>query len=305
MTNLYLMKHTINTVYTHKGSLRFSRMYLIKKIFKSTSTTGNSTNLVETRIDEKTKVANLILNRSPVNSLSLEMNIAISDALKSIDKRYSDVQSVIISSSSPNILSAGLDLKEMYRPDLQRLPRYWNSVQQLFLDLYGSRLATICAIEGHAPGAGCLLAMACDYRIMAASDHDNKFPPSIGLNETRFGFVAPPFLAKLLFRTIGIRCGEKALQLGTLFRAEEALSIGLVDELVPAHYVVQRSLEVAQEWNEINPKARFQSKMIGRKEFIDDLLTSREEDTQHFCNFVTDKHVQSSLTLYMSSLKNK
>jgi 3,2-trans-enoyl-CoA isomerase len=147
--------------------------------------------------------------------------------------------------------------------------------------------------------------MACDYRIMATSDHGSKIPPSMGLNETRFGFVAPPFLAKLLFRTIGIRNGEKALQLGTLFKAEEALDIGLVDELVPAHYVIQRSHEVAQEWNEINPKARFESKMIGRKEFIYELLTNREEDTQHFCNFVTDKHVQSSLTLYMNSLKRK
>lgn len=231
--------------------------------------------------------------------------MSYSALLRSIDKRDSNVQSVILSSSNPSILSAGLDLKEMYQPDPQRLSKYWNSVQQLYLDLYGSRLATICAIEGHAPGAGCLLAMACDYRIMAASDHDSKFPPSIGLNETRFGFVAPPFLAKLLFRTIGIRNGEKALQLGTLFKAEEALDIGLVDELVPAHYVIQRSHEVAQEWNEINPKARFESKMIGRKEFIYELLTNREEDTQHFCNFVTDKHVQSSLTLYMNSLKRK
>ena len=60
-------------------------------------------------------------------------------------------------------------------------------MQQLYIDLYSSRLATVAAVQGHAPAAGCFLAMACDYRIMSTGD--GKKVPTIGLNETRLGIA--------------------------------------------------------------------------------------------------------------------
>jgi 3,2-trans-enoyl-CoA isomerase len=110
------------------------------------------------------------------------------------------IQSVILSSSNPKIFSAGLDVSELISPNSDRLPKFWNSLQQLYLDLYGSRLAIVAAIQGHAPAAGCFLAMACDYRIMsggdtggggggADSDMKKRFVPTIGLNETQLGIA--------------------------------------------------------------------------------------------------------------------
>lgn len=60
----------------------------------------------------------------------------------------------------------------------------------MYLDLYGSRLATISAIQGHAPAAGCFIAMACDYRIMSGG--------SIGLNETKLGIAGMLFMCFIL-----------------------------------------------------------------------------------------------------------
>ena len=51
--------------------------------------------------------------------------------------------------------------------------------QDVFLALYGTPLAAVAAIDGHAPAGGCLLASACDERVMARG----KF--GIGLNETQ------------------------------------------------------------------------------------------------------------------------
>ncbi len=116
------------------------------------------------------------------------------------------IQSVILSSSNPKIFSAGLDVSELISPNPDRLPKFWSSLQQLYLDLYGSRLAIVAAIHGHAPAAGCFLAMACDYRIMSAGDNGDggggadsdmkkRFVPTIGLNETQLGIAG----AYLLF----------------------------------------------------------------------------------------------------------
>ena len=103
------------------------------------------------------------------------------------------IQSVILSSTNPKIFSAGLDITELVAPDNDRLPRFWNSLQQVYIDLYGSRLATVAAIQGHAPAAGCFLAMSCDYRVMSAGDTNSdikkKHVATIGLNETQLGIA--------------------------------------------------------------------------------------------------------------------
>jgi len=282
--------------------------------FKLFSADTNADNLVLTKVEEGNAVAKMILNRPSVNSLSLEMCQAISKSIKSIESDHPKVQALVLTSSNPSILSAGLDLTELYNPDPQRLPQFWNSFQQLFIDLYGSRLAVICAIEGHAPAAGCMLAMASDYRIMASptsnSSVDNEEKRgggggTIGLNETLFGIAAPPWLGQLMIRTIGFRKAEEALALGKLFSPEEALHLGLVDKIVPNDLVLDRCQDTAAYWAKIPAQARVASKMLARKEYIDDLILKRELDNQHFCAFIQNDAVQAGLGAYLNSLRNK
>lgn len=78
---------------------------------------------------------------------------------------------------------SGLDLQEIIKPDPEKVRAFWHSMQELWLTLYASPLTTVASINGAAPAAGCLLAMSCDYRVMAPDF-------VIGLNETRFGTAA-------------------------------------------------------------------------------------------------------------------
>lgn len=80
--------------------------------------------------------------------------------------------------------------------------------------------------QGNAPAGGCLLAMSCEYRVMVGS----KFV--IGLNETQLGLFAPKWFQDTMVSIIGPRQTELALTSGKLFSAQEALKIGLIDELV-------------------------------------------------------------------------
>ena len=280
----------------------------------ATSHTNDITDhpLVTTEFDNVNGVATLLLNRPPVNSLSLEMCESISNAIKHVESDKT-MQGMILASTNPSTLSAGLDLNELYNPDPNRLSQFWRSFQQVFLDLYGSRLATIGAIGGNAPAAGCMLALSCDYRIMLASPSDadtngtgKTRPPLIGLNEAKFGIAAPPFLGQLLLRTIGFRQGEMALALGTLFTPEQALKVGMVDELASTNdEVLSKSRSTAIAWTKIPPHARVASKMLARKEFLDALQNNRDEDVEHFMNFVLNDKVQANLGAYLQSLKRK
>lgn len=226
----------------------------------------------------------------------------ISEAMKALEEEKK-VHAVVLKSNNPAILSAGLDFTELYKPNEERLKMFWSSLQQVFLDLYGSRLAVIGAIEGHAPAAGCMLAMACDYRIMAASE--GKHSGTIGLNEAQFGLVAPPWMGQLMLRTIGFRKGEEALSLGTLFSPEHALEIGLVDKVVSKDSVLDTSHEVALNFAKIPAQARYGSKMLARKQYLDDLVKNRESDTNHFCTFIKNDQVQKGLEVYLEKLKSK
>ena len=233
---------------------------------------------------------------------------AISSTIKTIESNPK-IQSIILSSSNPAILSAGLDLTELYNPNQDRLPQFWNSFQQVFLDIYGSRCAIVSAIEGHAPAAGCMLAMACDYRIMASSSlsssSNGKKSGTIGLNEAQFGILAPPWLGQLMIRTIGFRKAEEALSLGTLYTPEKAYEIGLVDKIVQGDKVLETSYSIASQFAKIPSHARYGSKMLARKQFLDDLIDTRVEDTNYFCNFIQDSAVQNGIGDYLLKLKQK
>ena len=201
------------------------------------------------------------------------------------------------------MLTGGLDLTELYNTSEERLRQYCHSYQQLFIDLYGSRLAFVTAIEGHAPGAGCMLAMACDHRVMAASEGESS--GTIGLNEAQFGLVAAPWMAQLLIRTIGFRKAEEALSLGTLFSPEEALEVGLVDQLVSRDMVLDRSYEVASKFAKIPSQARYASKMLTRKKHLDHFVQNREWDASHMCSLILSDPVQKGLGAYLANLSTQ
>ena len=91
------------------------------------------------------------------------------------------------------------------------------------------------AMAGHAPAGGCVLALCCDYRVMASG------PFTIGLNETQVGLIAPDGIQHLLRRVVGAHRAERLLVSGTLVPADAALAMGLVDELVDIDHVATRA----------------------------------------------------------------
>ena len=224
---------------------------------------------------------------------------ALSDSIKKAEANPK-IQALILSSSSPKIFCAGLELSELYQPKPDRLVLFWNAFQQLYLDLYGSRLSTIAAMGGHAPAAGCMLALSCDYRIFSATGG------KIGLNESLLGIVAPPWLGQQYIDTIGHRRAELALSLGTLFTPQEALSVGLVDEVSSDSDVTEIAKQRARDWVRIPMEARKGAKDLTRGRQLNNLKENRQADTDQFCSFVTQESVQKSLGRYIEQLsKNK
>jgi 3,2-trans-enoyl-CoA isomerase len=267
-----------------------------KRNFSSLSSSDRS--LVQLDLQDDTGVGILTMNRPPANTLSLEMFRAMSEAIQTAEAN-SKIQALIVASSSPKIFSAGLDLAELYQPDHDRIATFWNSFQQLYLDLYGSRLSTFAAMGGHAPAAGCMIALSCDYRLFSSTGG------KIGLNESLLGIAAPPWLGQQYMDTIGHRRAELALSLGTLYSPQEAMDIGLVDKLITDGDVVDAAMKEALKWIKIPMEARVGAKELTRGRQIQNLVQNRQADTDQFLAFVTKDSVQKSLGMYIEQMKKK
>ena len=175
---------------------------------------------------------------------------------------------------------------------------FWRSFQQVFLDLYGTKnLTTIAALEGPAPAGGCMLALSCDYRV------SNGSPKAvIGLNESKLGIVAPPWMCQQYIDVLGHRQAELALMEGTLFSPQQALELGLVDDIDDETDLQVAAIAKAKAFNKIPQPAKAAVKELTRKPLLESLQQDRDRDVDFFCNFVTAPHVQAAIGRYLQAM---
>lgn len=175
----------------------------------------------------------LRLARAPVNAL----NPALCDALRgAIDDAVAQGVKGLVLSGGPKVFSAGLDVPHLLAlQDREELMAAWESFFGAARALAAAPMPVVAAIAGHAPAGGCVLALCCDYRVMASG------PFRIGLNETQVGLAAPEGIQRLLRRVVGPYRAERLLVSGELVDAERALTLGLVDELTDLDHVTTRA----------------------------------------------------------------
>ena len=180
-------------------------------------------------------VAVLRLERPKVNALSR----AVLAQLRAVaDDLTADPPGAVVVYGGERLFSAGAEISEFGGPEEAR------DIGKSFRDALGAVAAiprfTIAAITGVALGGGCELALACDWRIAA----DNA---RIGQPEVLLGIIPGGGGTQRLPRLVGAAKAKEIMITGRQVRAEEALRIGLVDEVVPAAEVLERALAKAAE----------------------------------------------------------
>ncbi|XP_054286553.1 enoyl-CoA delta isomerase 1, mitochondrial-like [Macrosteles quadrilineatus] len=254
--------------------------------------------LAKVDVNLKTGVAVVSMQRLPVNSLNLELLEALGRTFDELEKNK--CRGMILTSESPTVFSAGLDIMEMYKPDPARVKQFWTTLQNTWMKLYGSSFPTVAAINGQSPAGGCLLALSCEYRVMVGGKN------VIGLNETKLGIIAPKWFMDCMRNVIGERQAELALTLGKLFPADDALKVGLVDELATDKAdALAKAEQFLASFAKVPAMARAYTKQGYRNETIDWLRKNQEKDLQTFLNYVNQPQVQQGLEMYLQSLKKK
>ena len=187
------------------------------------------------------RIRELRLARPPVNALDPALCRAL---ITTLDAAVADGVDAVVLSGAPGIFSAGLDVPHLMAlgQDRQALHAGWGAFFGAARSLAALRIPVVAALTGHAPAGGCVLALCCDYRVMARSPNPAK-PFMIGMNETQVGLAVPEGAQQLMRRVIGPYRAERLLVSGSMVAADEALRIGLVDTVVEVDQVVPHALE--------------------------------------------------------------
>lgn len=187
-------------------------------------------------------VAVITLDRpDKLNALTFEIYAELRDLFVWLRTR-DEVRAVVITGSGRAFCSGG-DVNEIIGPlferDMPGLLDFTRMTCDLVANIRKLHKPVIAALNGTTAGAGAAIALACDLRVAAAGSKIAFLFVKVGLAGADMG------AAYLLPRYVGVAKATELLMLGDAITAEEALSLGLHNAVVPADEVLERSLALA------------------------------------------------------------
>jgi len=178
-------------------------------------------NFVSTSVEET--IATVTLRRGKVNAI----NEPCAEELKATLEDLADDPGVktLILTGEGSFFSFGLDIPEFVGYQKPDFLRFVEKFADLYTYLFLYKKPVVAALNGHTIAGGCMLATACDYRVMVSGK------PRISLNEITFGSSLFPGSVDMLQYCVGTRNAELVAYTGAMYSAEEANKLGLVDRV--------------------------------------------------------------------------
>jgi enoyl-CoA hydratase len=195
-------------------------------------------------IEHRGPVAVVRFDHGKVHALDVDLLVSLLDALGSVED--SEAGAVVVTGTG-RVFSAGVDLQQVLDGGADYLGRFLPLLISAFERLFSYPLPVVAAVNGPAVAGGCVLACACDRRLLVEGGR-------IGASELLVGVPFPVSALEILRWACGSRTEEVVLT-GALFGSDEALSIGLAHEIVAPDGLLDRALEVATALGAVAPDA--------------------------------------------------
>ena len=237
------------------------------------------------------------MDREKVNPMNYEFVAGLRIALKNFleDDR---IEGAIINGKE-NIFSAGLDLPELYSYDEMQFDKFWRNFMDLVFDMIAFDKPLIASINGHAPAGGCVIAICCDYRVMASGNY------KIGLNEIPVGLVLPRALFEIYSYWLGTKTAYQYALEGKLMLPEHAKEIGLIDEIVPPENVLAAAEEQLKRYLQFDQNSWRISKRQMKQNLLKSITNVTEFEMNTFSQQWWSEPVRLKIKSFVDSLKKK
>lgn len=196
------------------------------------------------RLSIEDRVGRITFARPPLNVFNIAMMREIGAAINVCAGQRELVAIVFDAVAEARVFSAGVAVEEHVEETIYRM---LESFHAIFRALMQAAKPAIAVVDGAALGGGCELVAGCD--IVIASERARFGQPEIKLG------VFPPVATVLLPRVIGDKRARELMLTGDLIDAREALHLGLVNHVVPADALEQKTQEVLVKLRDLSAPA--------------------------------------------------
>jgi enoyl-CoA hydratase len=170
------------------------------------------------------------------------LDTALLRALRDAMSRAADSEATsLVLTGSGRIFSAGVDLLKLAEGGRTYLEEFLPQLSACLRELFTFPKPAVAAVNGHAIAGGCLLACACDHRLMARGSG------RIGVPELRVGLPFPLAALEILRFVLPPHRAQEVVLLGGTYEPEQALERGLLDAVVEPERLHERAAAVADD----------------------------------------------------------
>lgn len=247
-------------------------------------------------LEKKNGIGTLTINRPKnLNALNKEVLEELTQVLKAIEKDE-DIHVLIVTGAGEKAFVAGADIKEMKDKNAIEGRDFSTLGNAAFSQLENLRQPTIAAVNGFALGGGCELAMSCDIRIGSVNAKFGQ--PEVGLGITP-GFGGTQRLSRL----VGLAKAKELIYTAKTINANEAMSIGLLNQLVEAADLTEEAEKMAQAIMKQSPLAVEASKKAINRGYEMDLVHGLEMEAEMFGALFATEDQKEGMTAFTEKRK--
>tara|TARA_Y100001935_G_scaffold234750_1_gene218229 strand:- start:314 stop:1066 length:753 start_codon:yes stop_codon:yes gene_type:complete len=212
------------------------------------------------------------IDRPPVNAINPELVSSLSECLSSYQSNNS-INGVVLQGRS-GIFSAGLDITHLFPKDRDYIKNFWENFSGLLNQMFTYEKPLYSSISGHCPAGGTVMVIMTDYRVMSKGKY------VIGLNEVDVGLTVPHGIGSVFQYVVGERNAEDLLLKAKLISPEDALKVGLVDEICDLGNILDTVLERIDSAANLHSNQQVLTKKILRDQVTNLILQNFNNDTE-------------------------
>jgi enoyl-CoA hydratase len=217
----------------------------------------------------------LTINRpKSLNALNADTLDEIAAAVAQVGAD-SDARALLVTGAGEKSFVAGADISQMQNFDSAQAQAFSERGNRTFRALEMLPVPVVALVNGYALGGGCELAMACDW--IVASER-----ALFGQPEVNLGVVAGFGGTQRLTRLVGRAMAMDLLVTGRMVKADEALRIGLVNQVVAPEQILEKGIEIARTIASKGPVAVRLTKQIVQRGQDLDLANACQQEAYAF-----------------------
>lgn len=182
-------------------------------------------------------IALLRMRHGKVNAMDLEFCRAL---VQELGNQEASGSRAVILTGNDRVFSAGVDLVRVVKEEPGYLDEFLPALTECFNVIFRFPRPIVAAVNGHAIAGGCILATACDYRLA-----HNK--ARIGVPELRVGVPLPSIAIEIMRFAVARDALQAMVNVGQSYRNEEALRVGLVDQIVDHEQLMEAANKAVNE----------------------------------------------------------